>query len=48
MAEHKADEEHGKMDIRAQGKTFAGFMGMVTNAVIIILVLVIFMALVNA
>ncbi|MGL6209041.1 MAG: aa3-type cytochrome c oxidase subunit IV, partial [Paracoccaceae bacterium] len=44
MAEHKP----GSMDIRAQERTFAGFMGMTTRAVVIILVLVIFMALANA
>lgn len=44
MAEHK----QGSMDTKAQEKTFAGFIGMVTNASIIILVLVVFMALANA
>lgn len=48
MADHNADHEQGKMDIRAQEKTFAGFISMVTNAAIIILVAVVFMALVNA
>jgi len=42
-----AEREPGKMDIRAQEKTFAGFMGLVTKAVVIILVLVVIMALAN-
>jgi hypothetical protein len=44
MAEHKP----GSMDITTQEKTFAGFVTMTTRAVIVILALVIFMALVNA
>ena len=43
-----ADHEHGNMDIRVQEKTFEGFITFVTRAVIVIVVLVIFMALVNA
>jgi Bacterial aa3 type cytochrome c oxidase subunit IV len=43
-----ADHEHGNMDIRVQERTFEGFITFVTRAVIVIIVLVIFMALVNA
>jgi len=44
MAEHKA----GSMDIRVQEKTFAGFVRFVTWAVVLIIAVLIFMALVNA
>ncbi|MBC7676538.1 MAG: aa3-type cytochrome c oxidase subunit IV [Rhodoferax sp.] len=44
MAEHK----QGSMDIKAQEKTFAGFMRMVSWGGVIIVALLIFMALVNA
>jgi membrane protein required for beta-lactamase induction len=44
MAEHK----HGEMDISDQEKTFASFMSMTTKAVIAIIVLLIFLALVGA
>lgn len=44
MAEHK----HGSMDISAQEKTFAGFIRMVTWGAVISIVILIFMALVNA
>ncbi len=43
MAEHK----HGSMDITTQEKTFAGFVKYVTNAVIIILVALILLAIIN-
>jgi Bacterial aa3 type cytochrome c oxidase subunit IV len=43
-----ADHEHGNMDIRVQERTFEGFITFVTRAVIVIIALVIFMALVNA
>ena len=43
-----ADQDHSDMDIRAQEKTFDGFIGFVTKVVVIILVLVVFMALANA
>jgi Bacterial aa3 type cytochrome c oxidase subunit IV len=43
-----ADHEHGNMDIRVQEKTFEGFVTFVTRAVIVIIALVVFMALVNA
>jgi hypothetical protein len=44
MAEHKP----GSMDIRAQEKTFAGFIKMVTWGSVISIGILIFMALVNA
>lgn len=44
MAEHK----QGSMDIKAQEKTFAGFMRMVSWAGVIIVAILIFMALANA
>jgi Bacterial aa3 type cytochrome c oxidase subunit IV len=44
MAEHK----HGSMDIKAQEKTFAGFMRMVSWGGVIIVAILIFMALANA
>ena len=44
MAEHK----QGSMDIRAQEKTFAGFLAFVKWGVIVIFAILIFMALANA
>ncbi|WP_333711968.1 aa3-type cytochrome c oxidase subunit IV [Yoonia sp.] len=44
MDEHK----HGEMDISDQEKTLASFMSMTTKAVIVIIVLLIFLALVGA
>jgi hypothetical protein len=44
MAEHK----HGSMDIRAQEKTFAGFINMTKWGVIVIIGVLIFLALANA
>lgn len=44
MAEYK----HGSMDTKAQEKTFAGFMRMVSWGGVIIVAILIFMALVNA
>lgn len=44
MAEHKP----GSMDIRAQEKTFAGFINMVKWGVIVIIAILIFLALANA
>ena len=44
MAEHKP----GSMDIRVQEKTFDGFIRMATWGAIISVVILIFMALVNA
>lgn len=43
MAEHK----HGSMNIEAQEKTFAGFVRLTTNAVIVIIVMLILLALIN-
>jgi len=44
MAEHKP----GSMDIRAQEKTFAGFVSFATWAVVVIIGVLIFLALANA
>lgn len=44
MAEHK----QGSMDVKAQEKTFAGFMRLVSWGAVVIVGLLIFMALVNA
>lgn len=44
MGEHKP----GSMDITTQEKTFEGFVRMSIRSVIVILVLLVFMALVNA
>ncbi len=44
MAEHK----HGSMDTKAQEKTFAGFLRMVTWGIVISIGILIFMALANA
>lgn len=44
MAEHT----HGKMDIRNNEKTFAGFIRMATWAAVVVVLVLIFMALVNA
>ncbi len=43
MSEHK----HGEMDISVQEKTFGGFIKMTQRAVILIICILIFMALVN-
>lgn len=39
-----ADHKHGDMDIKAQEKTFAGFMKFTTNTVIVIMVIIVGMA----
>lgn len=44
MAEYK----HGSMDIRAQEKTFAGFIKFVTWGAVIVFAVLIFLALANA
>lgn len=44
MAEYK----HGSMDTKAQEKTFAGFIRMVTWGIVISIGVLIFMALANA
>jgi hypothetical protein len=47
MENSMADKEQGGMDIRAQEKTYAGFISFSIKAVVVILVLVVFMALAN-
>ena len=39
---------HGSMDIRAQEKTFTGFVRMATWVVVVVICILIFMGLVNA
>ena len=48
MADHKSDYKPGSMDVRAQEKTFAGFIKFVQWGVVIIITILIFMALANA
>jgi hypothetical protein len=48
MADHHSEHKPGSMDIRAQEKTFAGFMKFTQWGVIIIFATLIFLALVNA
>jgi Ni,Fe-hydrogenase I cytochrome b subunit len=49
MADHHQSEHvHGSMDIRAQEKTFAGFVRMSVWVVVIVIAVLIFMGLVNA
>ncbi len=48
MADHHSEHVPGSMDIRAQEKTFAGFMSFTKWGVIIIFAILIFLALVNA
>lgn len=43
-----ADHKHGSMDTKAQEKTFAGFLRMVTWGIVISIGVLIFMALANA
>ena len=45
MAEHY---EHGKMDITDQQKTFDGFMWLLIRGSIVILIVLVFLALLNA
>jgi Ni,Fe-hydrogenase I cytochrome b subunit len=49
MADHKSSEHvHGSMDIRAQEKTFAGFIRMSVWVTVAVIVVLVFMGLVNA
>lgn len=49
MADHHQPEHvHGSMDIRAQEKTFAGFIRMSVWVVGVVVAVLVFMALVNA
>ncbi|MGB4826715.1 MAG: aa3-type cytochrome c oxidase subunit IV [Paracoccaceae bacterium] len=43
-----ADHQHGSMDIRTQEKTFHGFVRLVSWAVFIIFLILVFMALADA
>jgi len=42
-----ADHKHGEMDIRAQEKTFDGFVRFSVRTTVVILVALVFLALVN-
>ena len=42
MADHA--HKHGEMDIRAQEGTFNGFVKFLTNAVIVLLLILVFLA----
>ena len=46
--QHHSEHAHGSMDIRAQEKTFAGFVRMTVWVVAIVIVFLVFMGLVNA
>lgn len=49
MADHNhSDHLHGSMDIRAQEKTFAGFIRMSIWVSVAVIVVLVFMGLVNA
>lgn len=48
MADHNNEFKPGSMDIRAQEKTFAGFIAFTKWGVIIIFAILIFLALVGA
>lgn len=49
MADHHlTDHAHGSMDIRAQERTFAGFVRMTVWVVAIVIGVLTFMALVNS
>lgn len=48
MADHNSDFKPGSMDVRAQEKTFAGFLKFVQWGIVIIIAVLIFMALANA
>ncbi len=49
MADHSASEhKHGSMDIRAQEKTFEGFIRMTVWVIVFAICVLIFMALTNA
>ena len=48
MADHHNEFKPGSMDVRAQEKTFAGFLKMVQWGVVVIIGILIFMALANA
>jgi hypothetical protein len=48
MADHHSEHKPGSMDIRAQEKTFAGFMAFTKWSVIAIIGILIFLALVGA
>ncbi|NJS40506.1 MAG: aa3-type cytochrome c oxidase subunit IV [Rhodobacteraceae bacterium] len=48
MADHESEHKHGSMNIRAQEKTFAGFIRLSIWVVCVAIGVLIFMGLVNA
>jgi Ni,Fe-hydrogenase I cytochrome b subunit len=49
MADHNSSEHvHGSMDVRAQEKTFAGFVRMSVWVTVVVIAVLVFMGLVNA
>jgi Ni,Fe-hydrogenase I cytochrome b subunit len=46
--QHHSEHVHGSMDMRAQEKTFAGFVRLSTWVVVIVICVLIFMGLVNS
>jgi Ni,Fe-hydrogenase I cytochrome b subunit len=48
MADHESEHKHGSMNIRAQEKTFAGFIRLSIWVVCVAIGILIFMGLVNA
>ena len=48
MADHHGEHQHGSMDIRAQEKTFNGFIRMTVWGVVITIVVLVFLGLANA
>ena len=48
MADHQGDYKHGSMDIRAQEKTFAGFIRMSVWVAAISIGVLIFLGLANS
>ncbi len=49
MAEHsQGDHKHGTMNIRAQEKTFEGFVRMTVWVIVFVICVLVFMALSNA
>ncbi|MEY4696670.1 MAG: hypothetical protein RIT14_1098 [Pseudomonadota bacterium] len=47
MGEHHSNHEPGSMDIRAQEKTFDGFVWAVSRGFVAVLVILVLLALVN-
>lgn len=48
MADHNQEHQHGTMDIRAQEKTFAGFIRLSIWVTVISILVLVFLGLTNA